>query len=598
MLPHAALGVLRQGWEMGADFSDGTLVVRDGSLTIVADATLYYRHDLLRKLEKARARVSGSSPSHLILGAYRAWGTSCGDHLEGDFAFILWDAELRRVFAARDWSGRRPLYFLQLADRLCIASTIGATRAFPGCPDDWNLTVIGETSSALISSSVETCYTSIRSVAPGTSLTWTPGSGAEVTARWDPTPILSPGGSPPGFDEAAAHLRELLSAAVLERLPRGGPTAISLSGGWDSTAVFGIGQQVIRTGGAGRLAPVSISYPEGDPGREDDLIDETTHYWNCTPTWLSIADIPLFHRTGEDAARRDEPFTHTFEFWNRALANAGQALGARVMLDGYGGDQLFGASNTYLAGLLRQGRIRAFLNEWKPLALRLDLRTQLRWIVLPFLPQALVDVARAARGGRAFRSLFLSPPAPWIRADFATRHDLIGRQEQLFPPGQSVEAQGEIRYYLTSPFFTTVLATVSGYALEGGVEERSPSIDERVVRFAANRPREERNFAGESKRLLRRALQGLLPDRVLAPRKYKTGTTTRYFLTSMMRDFPALARSAFARPVLAELGIVDRSRLQEAVRQLEARAIDAETASQLFFTLQTELWLQGRQAGS
>jgi hypothetical protein len=63
-------------------------------------------------------------------------------------------------------------------------------------------------------------------------------------------------------------------------------------------------------------------------------------------------------------------------------------------------------------------------------------------------------------------------------------------------------------------------------------------------------------------------------------------------MNSMRKDFPALARRGFARPILPELGIVDLARLRDAVGEFEARTCDTETISMLFFTLQTELWLQ------
>ena len=83
----AALGVTRNSWELHHDFSGDALVVRDGGLAIVADASLYYRDDLCAKLGVPSRATS--TPSHLILAAYRAWGERCVDHLEGDYAFML-----------------------------------------------------------------------------------------------------------------------------------------------------------------------------------------------------------------------------------------------------------------------------------------------------------------------------------------------------------------------------------------------------------------------------------------------------------------------------------------------------------------------------
>ena len=107
----ATLAVARHPWEMSPSFSGDALVVTDGDLAVVADASIYYRDDLRAALARAHVGVTGPSASHLILAAYRAWGADCAARLEGDFAFVIWDALTHTVVAARDFSGKRTLYY-------------------------------------------------------------------------------------------------------------------------------------------------------------------------------------------------------------------------------------------------------------------------------------------------------------------------------------------------------------------------------------------------------------------------------------------------------------------------------------------------------
>jgi asparagine synthetase B (glutamine-hydrolysing) len=338
-----------------------------------------------------------------------------------------------------------------------------------------------------------------------------------------------------------------------------------------------------------------MTYPEGDPGREDHFITQTTGRWGILPHWIQSSTVPILERAVEGAAVREQPFAHPFENWNRALAGAGRSLGARVLLDGYGGDQLFGGSLGYLAWLLRHGTPGEFLEHWRRIIARVNWRSQFRSILLPHLPLWLRQMVRAARGGLGLRGLFQQVPAPWIRSDFAERHDLAGRQERLAPPGEAARyPNAEIGAYLRSPFFATMLSATGGFCLEAGLEARSPIYDQRIIAFAAGRPWQERNLAGESKRLLREAVQGLVPDEVLATRPYKTGTTGKYFMDSMRQDFPRLAKAGLARPILPELGVVDLEKLRTGLADLSARRAGPEIAAPLFFTLQTELWLQAR----
>ena len=214
----------------------------------------------------------------------------------------------------------------------------------------------------------------------------------------------------------------------------------------------------------------------------------------------------------------------------------------------------------------------------------------------PLLPPWLLRVAGTLRGGRPLRPYQERRLPPWIRPDFVLRHGLAARAHPSIhrQPTESRSAL-ESRWYLTTPYAPAIFSTLSGIALEGGVEIRSPLYDGRVIALAASRPREERSAGGETKRLLRAAGRGLLPDEVLAPRRRRTGLTSQYFRRSMCRELPALARSLFAAPVLADLGIVDPRALREAA-DTYLRDGGQELGVTLFLTIQTELWLRTRCA--
>jgi len=92
-------------------------------------------------------------------------------------------------------------------------------------------------------------------------------------------------------------------------------------------------------------------------------------------------------------------------------------------------------------------------------------------------------------------------------------------------------------------------------------------------------------------------MRGLLPASVLAPRAHRTGVTAGYFRREMARAFPALAEEALRAPLLGELGIVDVEVLWSEVNRY-TRSGEANLGVQLFFTLQTELWLCAREGSA
>lgn len=589
------LGITRFSWELGADFSGPVLLVEDGELTIAADASLYYRDDLKNALRAAGVSPTGETASHLILAAYRAWGAGCVDRLEGDFTFAIWNRLSGEVFCARDFVGRRPLYFAETAGSLVIGSTVGSVLAHPAVSKELNPTAIGAVASGLLwSAGIDTCYAQVQPLRAAHCLRWTPESAVSLTRAWEPhvrtdAPVSS-------FEAGAEELRALLTRATAERMASSGPTSIWMSGGWDSTAVFGAGQAALKAeGGKRRLLPVSISYPAGDPGHEDELIRSVASFWKTPVHWLQIGDIPLLDEVEERAAGSDVPPAHLYEPWNRALAQGSRAVGSHIALDGNGGDQLFQVSDIYLSDLLKQGRLLELKRMWQ-LKRQRGLRYLFRMTVEPLLPATLRKaVAPVSRSGNKH---YLERGIPsWFNLAWVEQAGLVERDRAVLPTGRAWRrADAETRNYLSAPYWSYASSYMTGALLREGVETRGPLIDRRVVEFALRRPREERSLGHETKRLLRRAVEGLLPPEVLAPRTHRTGLTTGYSRREMRAHLPALYGRVLAEPLaLAELGVVKPESLRQAVAAYE-RGDERERMS-LYDTLNAELWLRHKLHG-
>jgi asparagine synthase (glutamine-hydrolysing) len=578
----AALGVMRQAWEQDAPFSGNAGVVSCDDVTIAADASLYYRRELSAKLAAAGVQPAGDSPNHLILAAYRAWGRECVRRLEGDFAFVLWDTRRREVFCARDFAGGRPLFYLNTPRRLLIGSTVAALRAVLDETLPYDDTFLAEVAANLWLSPDETAYTSIKALPAGFALSTTPGGAVFTYRAWSP-PAIDAAGAPP-FDEAAIELRETLARAVTERIAGAPVASVWMSGGRDSTAIFGVGQRELRGRTGSQLRPVSVSYPVGHRGREDEFITAVAEFWNVPVQWLDSADIPFFADPVQQAWQRDEPYAPPYEAMNRALARGSRSAGARIALDGWGGDQLFELSPIYLADLFRRGQWLKLRSEWRRLQIR-NGRFFLQSAIVPAVPAPL----RALTGLRG--DLDRRIPA-WITSRCAKR--LAQRQQSHLPTrGGASFADHELYVSLTTDTAARVRGWLSAISLDEGVEVRSPLYDARVIELAVRRPAEERRSGRDTKLLLRAALRGLLPDEVLAPRRDRTGLVGECFRAAMQSTFPTLLRAMRDSFVLADLGIIDPGALRRAADDCLRHTWNDEIAAALFFTLQTELWLRG-----
>jgi asparagine synthase (glutamine-hydrolysing) len=580
----SVLAVARFDWEMADGFSGRALVVHDGGISVAADATLYYRDDLLRRLSAVGVRPNGATAGHLIAAAYRAWEDDCTEHLEGDYAFVVRDHTKHRTFAARDFMGRRPLYYAEIDGALVIASTVSAIIAHPDCPNEYDRVALAEIVGVSMAGHGRTPYAAVSALTAATSLSVDRRGSVRTRTYWQARLDEAENGE--SFDDAAERLREILGAAIVERCAPSGATALWLSGGYDSPAMFGIGNAALERTGRPYLQAISYSYPVGDAAREDELIEEVAAHWRARPRWLSIDDAPLLRDAAANAARADVPFQHAFENWLRLLFSATRDGGARVALNGDGGDQLFAVSTIFLRDLFSDFRWAELRREWRATG-GAGARELWRSVVRP-------EVAQRVRERRGRRQELFGMP-DWLDRRLVRAHDIDGNHanvEASFAAGGG-RAGAETRRSVSNPATPRIAAALNALALEHGVELRVPLFDRRLVEFAFSRPRTERASLGAVKHLLRKSAEGLVPARVLEPRKSRTGGLTSYFAKSFRADADGIVTASFERSRLATLGIVDDAALQQAWRDYKVRGVGG--GGHLVVAFQTELWLRARE---
>ncbi|HEY6089646.1 MAG TPA: asparagine synthase-related protein, partial [Gemmatimonadaceae bacterium] len=529
--PGAALGIIGgpAAQELGADC---TGFAADDDHVVLVDGTFYYLDDLHRAL--GRRTSTSATTGELLLDAFRSFGTRCVDHLEGDFAFLVWNRHTREVFCARDFTGRRALFLAEWSGGLVAASSLDSLAALPGFDPEINVEAVGADAAGLFFAlDDQTCMHGVSSLRSGHSCIWSPGKHIRSVRTWFPTAEAC---NDLSFGDAALALRDLIARAASERMGQAGPTAVWMSGGRDSTAVFAAAKFGISGRGDSRsLVPISRSHPVGDSGREDEAIEEICRFWRVTPTWVDARSVPLFDGLRNRDRWSSESFAQPFEGLARALATATSSMGAGVALDGYGGDFLFQVSRVYLADMVSRGQIGRAIGDWRAMdGGREGMPGFFRYGVQPLMPRW----AKVARRGRMLRGSMERPTPPWINTAFEREHSLTDRFPALGPDAQSgsTAVDREAQFYLTHQFFGRVNARMFAFASDQGVELRSPLLDSRVVRFALSRPREEKNTRGDNKRLLRASMKDLLPASVLAPRRGKAGTLSSYFSEHMRTE--------------------------------------------------------------
>ncbi len=313
----------------------------DGTVWVVQNGEIYNFRALRGELERLGHRFQTGSDSEVLVHAYEEYGDDCVSHLDGMFAFAVWDAAHRILFLARDRMGEKPLHYYAGPDAFVFGSELRALLEHPAVPRGLSFESL---SRYLAFEYVPAPYSILASIAklpPGHTLTVSPGSKPRVVRYWD----LS---FAPDFSvdehEWAERLTMQLETSVRRRLVSDVPLGLFLSGGVDSSAIVAM---AARLSGGRPLKTFTVGFAE--PSYDDRpfaravAVQCGTHHEEVV---FSPQDaIALIEDVG---GLLDEPLVDSSFLPIYALSRfARQAV--TVVLSGDGGDELFCGYPTFLA---------------------------------------------------------------------------------------------------------------------------------------------------------------------------------------------------------------------------------------------------------
>ncbi|MBI2479430.1 MAG: asparagine synthase (glutamine-hydrolyzing) [Planctomycetia bacterium] len=284
--------------------------------------------------------------TEVVLAAFDRWGHDCLDHLNGMFAFVIWDEGKQQLFAARDRFGVKPLYCHSSENGdLMVASEIKALHAagVPRVAD--SVAWASYLSAGSSDSSVRTFWEGIQSLPPGHAFTWE--RGKVTTWRWyDLAERCAGDVDPRDYDEVREEYLALLADSIQLRFRADVPVGINLSGGLDSSTLLGL---VDRQFGTENQVQV-FTYVTGDP-RYDELpwvqqmLAPTQHPLSvCTLRPEEIPELAL-----EIQHHQDEPFGGFPTLAYAKVFERARQEGVTVLLDGQGMDEQWAGYDYYRA---------------------------------------------------------------------------------------------------------------------------------------------------------------------------------------------------------------------------------------------------------
>jgi asparagine synthase (glutamine-hydrolysing) len=322
--------------------------MRDASSDVVISFNgEIYNYLEVREALKARGHVfQTQSDTEVLLKAWAEWGQQMTEHLNGMWAFVLWDMKKRCLFVSRDRFGVKPLYYAQSSDRLLIASEPKALLALLPSLARVNQTAIYDlfmASRGILGT--QTFFRDIKSLSAAQNMTCQLDADGKIVtqtfqAYWAyPEPEDVQVSSP----QAAADFAELFADAVRVRMRSDVPLGITLSGGIDSSAVLAAMSQH-------STAPITCFtsvYSATDRGEEDwarraAAIDQNKliSVEAGQEDWLQTLKAIVWHMDGPSQS------SAVFPLWT--VAKAARASGVPVLLEGQGADELMGGYAQYM----------------------------------------------------------------------------------------------------------------------------------------------------------------------------------------------------------------------------------------------------------
>ncbi len=566
--------------------------LRAGGLICVADARIDNRRELLNALEGSRL-VHGDnvSDARLVLAAYRTWGDECPRRLLGDFAFALWDARTKTIFAARDAMGARTLYYrIEEGRRALFATEVKQILSAPGVPCRPDETAIVADLAGLWALPRMSPYAGIAQLPPGHALTIR-SHDHRIWRYWD----IAPGDRirHRRREDYNEHFREVFTVAVRDRLRTHRPVGMLLSGGLDSMSVAGTATALQRAGAA---SPALHAFTWAfDELVEDD--ERATVRLLTEPTGLPVTEIsgddawPLRGLPG-DGPDRDDPYMWLYHgLMERSLSQA-RAHGMGTVLTADRGDEMVGNWPLDEFGLLVSGRWRLLAEDYRTMQRLTGASPRMfaaRRLVKPLLsalwpPGRAPRLRRRLRPGRGYE---VGIP-PWIPPGLARQVGLrnIVAEATAVPPlrGQArVERYGSVFHVVSLRVAQLRHRTHAAF----GLGQSDPWGDRRIAEFVCAAPQWVVQRRSEPKALVRGAMRGVLPEpaRQQARRHGPYGLFRRAFNEREVDTVRRLFRDSRA----AAHGWLDAGRVLDCY---EAYLRGADLEHDFWFPLCVELWLR------
>jgi asparagine synthase (glutamine-hydrolysing) len=531
-----------------------------GDVWIVFNGEIYNHAKIRSWLVERGHTYRSRTDTETLIHLYEEVGDDLVDHLEGMFAFAIWDARRNRLLLARDRLGVKPLYYAMGGGRLLFGSEIKALLEHPEVSRDIDEESLYHYLTFLTTPAPRTLFAGISKLQPGHLLRCEADGTVEIHRYWDaivenPDPPLSEA-------DTIDRVRALLAEAVEKRTMADVPFGVFLSGGVDSSATLAFlaraSNQPVRT--------FTVGFEGAPRYNELEHARRIARQYKADYHEVIIGPEDAVEFLPEMIYHQDEPIADPVCVSLYYVSKLARETGTIVVQAGEGADEIFSGYTSYATYL------RAYELVWRhaerlPSALRGGAarlaRSGLGKALIDRLPKGRKLAPELARRLGAGEPLFwsateiydetqkarlLSPSyrerVQGLTSFAAVQHHL----EHLAEEKPSADFLERLIYCeLKLRLAELLLMRVDKITMATSVETRVPFLDHKLVEFAMTIPRSMKIRNGENKWVLKKALEGIVPDDLLYRPKQGFALPINEWCIAGMAPF--VERTLFSSPL-------------------------------------------------
>ncbi len=503
----------------------------DGTVWIVYNGEIYNFRELCAQLHTRGHRFVSHTDTEVIIHAYEEWGEECLQHFDGMWAFVIYDTKTQTLFAARDRFGVKPLYYHQSWEYVAFASEIKALLLLPFIKKEIGSTAVFDYLFLDIREPVDEGFFRGVSELPAAHALFYDVPDQRLTIRkyyhlaindsWQPF-------HPQTSQQHVTTVKEYLFQAIGSRLQSDVPVGTCLSGGIDSSTIVCVINALLaqkplpQIGEHQMVFTASYDTPGIDESRWAKLVVDNTN-----TSWFQT--FPTAREFIEDlndlAYTQDIPFGSTSGYAQYRVMRLAGETGVKVLLDGQAGDELFGGYAlfypSFFCEMLKTFSVTDLTRECSHISSAPIHHQQLLFSILVLLGRGLIP-ARLAVSER-----LVNPQIAFLRAycnrDFWERHK---QRIEEHKQHTHTSLNAKLQSYMAGPHLKSLLRYEDRNSMRFSLESRTPFADDiQLINTVFQIASAYKIHNGWSKYLLRKAMEGIVPQNILQ-RSDKIGFVT------------------------------------------------------------------------